>query len=67
MVSYVRNLHSLRSVPLSDKGYEYDGWFCPCHGSYYGTSGRIRKGPAPVNMEIPEYVFKQNIDKNWII
>ncbi len=33
---------------------EYDGWFCPCHGSHYDTSGRIRKGPAPINMEIPE-------------
>ena len=46
----------LGCVPLSDKG-EYDGWFCPCHGSHYDTSGRIRKGPAPINMEIPEYVF----------
>ena len=46
----------LGCVPLSDK-CEYDGWFCPCHGSHYDTSGRIRKGPAPINMEIPEYVF----------
>ena len=52
----------LGCVPLSDKG-EYDGWFCPCHGSHYDTSGRIRKGPAPVNMEIPEYVF---LDENTI-
>ena len=46
----------LGCVPLSDKG-EYNGWFCPCHGSHYDTSGRIRKGPAPTNMEIPEYKF----------
>ncbi len=46
----------LGCVPLADKG-EYNGWFCPCHGSHYDTSGRIRKGPAPVNMEIPKYEF----------
>ena len=46
----------LGCVPLGDKG-EYDGWFCPCHGSHYDTSGRIRKGPAPTNMEIPKYEF----------
>ena len=46
----------LGCVPLSDKG-EYNGWFCPCHGSHYDTSGRIRKGPAPTNMEIPKYEF----------
>ena len=39
-----------------DKG-EYKGWFCPCHGSHYDTSGRIRKGPAPTNLEIPPYKF----------
>jgi len=44
----------LGCVPLANKG-EYNGWFCPCHGSHYDTSGRIRKGPAPVNMEIPKY------------
>jgi ubiquinol-cytochrome c reductase iron-sulfur subunit len=43
-------------VPLEDKG-DYNGWFCPCHGSHYDTSGRIRKGPAPQNMEIPKYEF----------
>ena len=52
----------LGCVPLSDKG-EYNGWFCPCHGSHYDTSGRIRKGPAPTNMEIPKYAF---IDDNTI-
>ncbi len=36
---------------------EYGGWFCPCHGSHYDTSGRIRKGPAPRNLPIPEYEF----------
>ena len=46
----------LGCVPLTDKG-DYDGWFCPCHGSHYDTSGRIRKGPAPTNMEIPKYEF----------
>ena len=46
----------LGCVPLNDKG-DYDGWFCPCHGSHYDTSGRIRKGPAPLNMEIPKYEF----------
>ena len=52
----------LGCVPLSDKG-EYNGWFCPCHGSHYDTSGRIRKGPAPTNMEVPEYEF---VDSNTI-
>ena len=46
----------LGRVPLGDKG-EYGGWFCPCHGSHYDTSGRIRKGPAPTNMEVPKYEF----------
>ena len=46
----------LGCVPLGNKG-EYNGWFCPCHGSHYDTSGRIRKGPAPTNMEIPKYEF----------
>jgi ubiquinol-cytochrome c reductase iron-sulfur subunit len=40
----------------SDRG-EYGGWFCPCHGSQYDTSGRIRKGPAPRNLEVPPYAF----------
>ena len=51
----------LGCVPLgqkvSDMKGEYDGWYCPCHGSHYDTSGRIRKGPAPTNLEIPDYVF----------
>ncbi|MCK9992254.1 MAG: ubiquinol-cytochrome c reductase iron-sulfur subunit [Alphaproteobacteria bacterium] len=46
----------LGCVPLGQKG-DFGGWFCPCHGSHYDTSGRIRKGPAPNNLAIPEYVF----------
>lgn len=38
-------------------GGEYRGWFCPCHGSTYDTSGRIRSGPAPTNLEVPQYAF----------
>jgi ubiquinol-cytochrome c reductase iron-sulfur subunit len=38
-------------------GGDYGGWFCPCHGSVYDTSGRIRKGPAPLNLAVPEYAF----------
>ena len=44
----------LGCVPIGEAG-DYDGWFCPCHGSHYDISGRIRKGPAPLNLEIPEY------------
>ena len=50
----------LGCVPLSNKGDYKGGWFCPCHGSHYDVSGRIRKGPAPVNMEIPKYEFVDN-------
>lgn len=46
----------LGCVPLGQKG-EYGGWFCPCHGSHYDTSGRIRKGPAPTNLGVPPYEF----------
>ena len=49
----------LGCVPLKDKG-EFNGWFCPCHGSHYDVSGRVRKGPAPKNMEIPKYEFVDN-------
>ena len=52
----------LGCVPLGQKTGEikgeYDGWFCPCHGSHYDSSGRIRKGPAPVNLEVPPYKFE---------
>ena len=53
----------LGCVPINGKG-EYGGWFCPCHGSHYDTSGRIRKGPAPTNLEVPSYKF---IDDNRIV
>jgi ubiquinol-cytochrome c reductase iron-sulfur subunit len=46
----------LGCVPLPGAG-DFGGWFCPCHGSHYDTSGRIRKGPAPTNLEVPEYKF----------
>src|SRR5450432_1549022 len=51
----------LGCVPLGtkpgDPRGDYDGWFCPCHGSQYDTSGRIRKGPAPKNLPVPPYLF----------
>ncbi|NVK18638.1 MAG: ubiquinol-cytochrome c reductase iron-sulfur subunit [Methylocystaceae bacterium] len=51
----------LGCVPLgqkpSDPRGEFGGWFCPCHGSHYDTSGRIRKGPAPRNLDVPPYAF----------
>ncbi len=46
----------LGQKPADPKG-DFGGWFCPCHGSHYDTSGRIRKGPAPANLEVPEYAF----------
>ncbi|QXX75587.1 Ubiquinol-cytochrome c reductase iron-sulfur subunit [Methylovirgula sp. HY1] len=46
----------LGCVPLGHQG-AYDGWFCPCHGSVYDTSGRIRQGPAPYNLVVPIYKF----------
>ena len=46
----------LGQKPADPKG-DYGGWFCPCHGSHYDTSGRIRRGPAPRNLEVPEYEF----------
>jgi ubiquinol-cytochrome c reductase iron-sulfur subunit len=36
------------------------GWYCPCHGSHYDAAGRIRKGPAPKNLEVPTYTFTSN-------
>jgi len=51
----------LGCVPLGtkqgDPRGEFDGWFCPCHGSQYDSSGRIRKGPAPKNLAVPDYLF----------
>ena len=46
----------LGCIPLAHQG-DYDGWFCPCHGSQYDTSGRIRRGPAPANLPLPPYAF----------
>lgn len=46
----------LGQKPADPKG-EFGGWFCPCHGSHYDTAGRIRKGPAPLNLVVPEYTF----------
>ncbi len=54
----------LGCVPLGqkpgDERGEFGGWFCPCHGSHYDTSGRIRKGPAPRNLSVPPYTFKSD-------
>lgn len=51
----------LGCIPLGQKQGdpkgEFGGWFCPCHGSHYDTSGRIRKGPAPLNLPVPGYEF----------
>ena len=47
----------LGCVPLGDGAGDFGGWFCPCHGSQYDTSGRIRKGPAPRNLEVPVAAF----------
>lgn len=51
----------LGCVPMGNKSGDlkgnFGGWFCPCHGSHYDTSGRIRKGPAPKNLEVPPYQF----------
>lgn len=46
-----------RGQAAGDVHGDYGGWFCPCHGSHYDTSGRIRKGPAPRNLEVPPYAF----------
>jgi len=54
----------LGCVPLGTKSGdprgEFGGWFCPCHGSQYDTSGRIRKGPAPKNLAVPDYLFSSD-------
>lgn len=46
----------LGCIPIAHQG-QYDGFFCPCHGSVYDTSGRIRQGPAPSNLPLPPYEF----------
>jgi ubiquinol-cytochrome c reductase iron-sulfur subunit len=50
------NCTHLGCVPLGHQG-QYEGWFCPCHGSLFDTSGRVRRGPAPINLPIPPYTF----------
>ena len=53
----------LGCVPLANQG-DFGGWFCPCHGSHYDLSGRIRKGPAPLNLLVPPYEFvRDNVIK----
>lgn len=47
----------LGCVPIGNNSGDYDGWFCPCHGSHYDTAGRIRKGPAPKNLVLPPYQY----------
>lgn len=49
----------LGCIPLPNAG-DFGGWFCPCHGSHYDISGRIRKGPAPYNLEVPTYTFLED-------
>ncbi|GER46832.1 cytochrome b-c1 complex subunit Rieske [Striga asiatica] len=53
----------LGCIPLPNAG-DFGGWFCPCHGSHYDVSGRIRKGPAPYNLEVPTYTF---LDENKLL
>ncbi len=50
------NCTHLGCVPLGNEG-QYKGWACPCHGSVFDTSGRVRRGPAPANLPIPPYTF----------
>jgi ubiquinol-cytochrome c reductase iron-sulfur subunit len=47
----------LGCIPLGNGQGDYKGWFCPCHGSHYDSAGRIRKGPAPINLVVPPYEF----------
>ena len=42
---------------MTDARGDFGGWFCPCHGSHYDTAGRVRKGPAPRNLDVPPYAF----------
>ena len=50
----------LGCVPLAEAG-DFNGWFCPCHGSHYDTAGRIRKGPAPKNLIVPKAEFIEDL------
>lgn len=49
----------LGCVPIANAG-DFGGYFCPCHGSHYDASGRVRKGPAPLNLEVPTYTFQSD-------
>jgi ubiquinol-cytochrome c reductase iron-sulfur subunit len=49
----------LGCIPIANAG-DFGGYYCPCHGSHYDASGRVRKGPAPLNLEVPQYVFKDD-------
>jgi ubiquinol-cytochrome c reductase iron-sulfur subunit len=55
----------LGCIPIGQRSAQsrgqWGGWFCPCHGSHYDTSGRIRKGPAPENLYLPEYKFVEDL------
>ncbi|KAF5836016.1 hypothetical protein DUNSADRAFT_6537 [Dunaliella salina] len=55
----------LGCVPIAGAG-NYQGWFCPCHGSHYDGSGRTREGPAPYNLEVPEYRFLEDGQKTRV-
>ncbi len=48
----------LGCVPIGDQSGDFGGWYCPCHGSHYDSAGRIRKGPAPRNLDIPVASFE---------
>lgn len=54
----------LGCVPLGDGAGDFGGWFCPCHGSHYDTAGRIRRGPAPENLWVPNAAF---VDETTIL
>ncbi|NNF71841.1 MAG: ubiquinol-cytochrome c reductase iron-sulfur subunit [Rhodobacteraceae bacterium] len=54
----------LGCVPLGDGAGDFGGWFCPCHGSHYDTAGRIRRGPAPRNLPVPQAEF---VDETTIL
>lgn len=50
----------LGCIPVANAG-DFGGYYCPCHGSHYDASGRIRKGPAPLNLQVPQHSFQGNV------
>jgi ubiquinol-cytochrome c reductase iron-sulfur subunit len=56
-IRWQRHLDCVLPLDLCDFLGDFGGYYCPCHGSHYDASGRIRKGPAPLNLEVPEYEF----------